>query len=136
MAEINTGAYHHGLLIRQYREACGMSQLHLADLWPKSERFGGGEGVNWRYVQDVEHGRKQVADMQTLRKLCEILHIPLWKAGLSEYNPFTRETLPGHGKSMYSETLDVVESLVRQIWSLRCAARVPEAERGVTKLGE
>ncbi len=37
---------------------------------------------------------------------------------------------------MYAETLDVVEDLVRQIWGLRCAARIPEAERGVKRLGE
>lgn len=136
MSEQDKGSYHYGVTIREYREACKMTQACLAAMWPRSDRFGGGEGVNWRYVQDVEHGRKHVEDMQTLRKLCEILHIPLWKIGLSEYDPFTTQTLPGHGKSMYSETLDVVESLVRQIWSLRCAARIPEAERGVVKLGE
>ena len=42
--------------------------------------------------------------------------------------------LPGHGKSMYDETLDAVEDLVRQIWSLRCAARIPEADKGVKRL--
>ncbi|MBV9228373.1 MAG: helix-turn-helix transcriptional regulator [Chloroflexi bacterium] len=136
MVEENKGKYHHGLIIREHRKLMGMTQAQLADVWPKSERFGGGEGVNWRYVQDIEHGRKRIEDNQTLRKLCDILQIPYWKVGLSEYDPFTAQTLPGHGKSMYTETLDVVESLVRQIWSLRCAARIPEAERGVARLSE
>jgi transcriptional regulator with XRE-family HTH domain len=136
MVELNKGKYHYGKTIRAYREQNGMTQQQLADVWPKSERFGGGEGVNWKYVQDIEHGRKRIEDNQTLRKLCDILHIPYWKVGLSEYDPFSDTTLPGHGKSMYTETLDVVENLVRQIWSLRCAARIADAERGVKKLGE
>jgi tetratricopeptide (TPR) repeat protein len=37
---------------------------------------------------------------------------------------------------MYDETFDTVEDLVRQIWSLRCAARIPEAEKGVKRLGK
>ena len=73
---------------------------------------------------------------QTLRKVCDILHIPYWKVGLSEFDPFTQTLLPGHGKSMYDETLDTVEELVRQIWSLRCAARIVEADKGVKKLGQ
>ncbi|MFL5656279.1 MAG: hypothetical protein ACJ8CB_19120 [Ktedonobacteraceae bacterium] len=113
-----------------------MTQQQLADRWPKSERFGGGEGVNWRYVQDIEHGRKHIDDNQTLHKVCDILHIPYWKVGLSEFDPFTQTIVPGHGKSMYDETLDTVEELVRQIWSLRCAARIPEADKGVKRLGE
>ncbi|HEY1348688.1 MAG TPA: helix-turn-helix transcriptional regulator [Ktedonobacteraceae bacterium] len=136
MVDIYQGNYHYGLTIREYRLARGMTQARLAELWPKSERFGGGEGVNWRYVQDIEHGRKHIEDIQTLRKLCEVLHIPHWKVGLSEYDPFTAHALPDRGMFMYTETLDVVESLVRQIWSLRCAARIPEAERGVARLGE
>lgn len=136
MVDVYQGDYHYGITIREYRMACGMTQARLAELWPKSERFGGGEGVNWRYVQDIEHGRKRLEDMQTLRKLCDVLHIPHWKVGLSEYDPFTTRALPGHGMFMYTETLDVVESLIRQIWSLRCAARIPEAELGVTRLGE
>src|SRR5260370_15887736 len=44
--------------------------------------------------------------------------------------------LPGQGRSMYDETLDTVEDLVRQIWALRCAARIPEADKGVKRLGK
>jgi tetratricopeptide (TPR) repeat protein len=128
--------YHYGLTIKEYREKAKMTQQQLADKWPKSERFGGGEGVNWKYVQDIEHGRKRIDDNLTLRKVCDILSIPYCKVGLSEYDPFTQTMLPGHGKSMYDETLDTVEDLVRQIWSLRCAARIPEADRGVKRLGK
>jgi tetratricopeptide (TPR) repeat protein len=110
-----------------------MTQAHLAGVWPKVD---GSEGVNTRYVQDIEHGRKQVGDQGVLRKLAQVLDIPLWKVGLSEYDPFTQMVLPGHGKTMYDETLDTVEELVRQIWSLRCAARIPEADKGVKRLGK
>jgi tetratricopeptide (TPR) repeat protein len=136
MVEMSTGKYHYGLTIREYRKECGMTQAELAELWPKSERFGGGEGVNWRYVQDIEHGRKRLEDVQTLRRLCEILHIPYWKCGLSDYDPFSAQTLPGQGKSMYAETLSAIEYLIQQIWSLRSAARLTEAQRGIAKLGE
>jgi hypothetical protein len=44
--------YHYGLIIRAYRKKAKMTQAQLADRWPKNERFGGGEGVNWKYVQD------------------------------------------------------------------------------------
>jgi transcriptional regulator with XRE-family HTH domain len=127
--------YHYGITIREFREEMNMTQQQLADRWPKSERFGGGEGVNSTYIQDIEHGRKRIDDSQTLRKVCDILHIPYWRVGYSEYDPFTQTLLPGHGKSMYDETLDVVETLVRQIWSLRCAARISEADKGVMRLG-
>jgi transcriptional regulator with XRE-family HTH domain len=128
--------YHYGMTVREFREKAKMTQQQLADRWPKSERFGGGEGVNSKYIQDIEHGRKRIDDPQTLRKVCDILHIPYWKVGYSEYDPFTQTLLPGHGKSMYDETLDTVEVLVRQIWNLRCAARIPEADKGVKRLGK
>jgi tetratricopeptide (TPR) repeat protein len=126
--------YHYGLTIREYREKASMTQAQLAERWPRNERFGGGEGVSWKYVQDIEHGRKHIDDNQTLRKVCDILSIPYYKVGLSEYDPFTQTMLPGHGRSMYDETLDTIEELVRQVWSLRCAARIAEANRGVKRL--
>lgn len=128
--------YHYGVTIREYREIAKMTQQQLADKWPKSERFGGGEGVTWKYIQDIEHGRKRIDNSQTLRKVCDILHIPYWKVGLADFDPFTQTLLPGYGKSMYAETLDTVEELIRQIWALRCAARITEADTGVRKLGK
>jgi transcriptional regulator with XRE-family HTH domain len=128
--------YHYGVTIREYREKANMTQAQLAEKWPKSERFGGGAGVSWKYIQDIEHGRKHIEDTQTLRKVCDILSIPYEQLGLGHFDPFTQTMLPGHGTSVYDETLDTVEELVRQVWSLRCAARIPEADRGVQRLGK
>lgn len=128
--------YHYGMTIREYREKAHMTQQQLADKWPKAERFGGGDGVTWKYIQDIEHGRKRIDDNQKLRKVCDILHIPYWKVGLADFDPFSETLLPGHGKSMYDETLNTVEELIRQIWALRCAARIAEADTGVRKLGK
>jgi tetratricopeptide (TPR) repeat protein len=60
-----------------------MTLEQLAAKWPSKEI-----GVNVRYVIEVEAGRKRITDIETLRKLASILHIPLWKLGLSEYDPF------------------------------------------------
>lgn len=128
--------YHYGMTIREFREKASMTQAQLAEKWPKSERFGGGTGVSWKYIQDIEHGRKHIEDTQTLRKVCDILCIPYERVGLANFDPFTQTLLPGHGTTLYDETLDTVEELVRQIWSLRCAARISEADRGVQRLGK
>jgi transcriptional regulator with XRE-family HTH domain len=77
--------YHHGQTIRMYRQQRGLSQSELAERWPKAD---GADGVNIRYVQDVEYGKKKLGDPATLRKLAAILDIPLWHLGLSEYDPF------------------------------------------------
>ncbi len=124
-------AYHYGQVIREHRELRCMTQARLASLWPKAD---GGEGVNTRYVQDIEYGRKQIRDQGTLRKLASILDIPFWKFGLSEYDPFHPQALPGRGRRMFDETLNAVEQLIGQIWSLRCAARIVDAEKGVQHL--
>lgn len=77
--------YHYGITIREGREKLKMTQAQLAEKWPQS---GGGTGVSVNYVSDVERGIKNITDTQTLRRLCKILQIPLWKMGLSEYDPF------------------------------------------------
>jgi transcriptional regulator with XRE-family HTH domain len=97
-------SYHHGQTIKEYRKLKGWTQAQLAAVWPKID---GAEGVNVRYVQDVEYGDKRINDPEPLRKLSELLDIPLWKFGLSEYDPFNPVALPGYGKHMYDETLDV-----------------------------
>ena len=134
--EVFRGHYHYGSLIKEAREKIGMTQEALAERWPKSQRFGVGLGVSVTYVRDVGRGAKHIEDPSTLRTLADILHIPLWKLGLSEYDPFRPEALPGQGKTMYSETLDTVEECIRQIWSLRCAARIKDAEKGVKRLNQ
>ncbi|MBV9020501.1 MAG: helix-turn-helix transcriptional regulator [Ktedonobacteraceae bacterium] len=134
MVEVINYKYHHGITIKEYRELRRMTQAQLAEVWPKS---GGNEqGVNTRYVQDIEYGHKHIEDPHVLRKLAAILDIPLWKFGLSEYDPFHPTVLPGQGRFMYDETLDAVETLIRQMWSLRCAARIVDAEKGVKRLNE
>jgi tetratricopeptide (TPR) repeat protein len=83
--------------MREARQAAHMTQEQLAAVWPKS---GGTEqGVNIRYVQDVEYGHKHIEDPQVLRKLAAILDIPLWKFGLSEYDPFNPQNVSGCGTS-------------------------------------
>ncbi len=119
--------YHHGITIKEYRQKRGMSQQALAERWP-------GKPVNLRYVQYVEAGEKQIADQHILRQLSEILDIPLWRFGLSAYNPYSPESLPGRGERMHQETLDVAESLLQQTWRLRQIAPLPEAERSAGHL--
>lgn len=128
-----TSEYHHGKEIKKAREELGMSQAQLAEVWPRSDE---GIGVSVTYVHEVETGKKHITDQYTLRGLCEILHIPHWRFGLSEYDPFHPEILPGHGRSLYDETLDTAEQLIQQTWSLRHAARITEAEKGVKRLNE
>jgi len=104
-----------------------MSQKALAERWP-------GKPVNVRYVQYIEAGEKQIVDHNSLRELSAVLDIPLWRFGLSEYNPFNPGSLPGHGERMHQETLDVAESLIQSTWRLRQIAPLPEAERSAKHL--
>jgi transcriptional regulator with XRE-family HTH domain len=124
--------YHYGITITEYREKIRMTQQYLADHWPKSERFGGGEGVSINYIQDIEHGRKRIDDHQTLRKVCFLLHIPLWKVGLGEYDPFTT-TLTG--QSTYMKTFELIDFTLRQIWILRKASLLHPAREALRQLG-
>ena len=119
--------YRHGLAIKEYRKKQGMSIAALAEQRPNG-------GVNPRYVGYVESGEKQITDQNTLRQLGEILDIPLWRFGLSEYNPFNPHNLPGRGERMLQETLDTVEQLIQQTWYLRKIASLPEAEKSAKYL--
>lgn len=78
--------YHYGLTIREGREKLRMTQAQLAEKW----------GVSTNYVSDVERGIKKISDLQTVRKLCRVLQIPLWKVGLSEYDPFSNSSEFNH----------------------------------------
>lgn len=118
---------HHGETIRAYRVRAGLTQAQLADRWP-------GGAVSAQYVQRVETGKKHIADPQTLRELAEALAVPLWRFGLSEYDPFHPHHLPGQGLRMYGETLDAVECLIRQAWELRRAALIPQSEETLRRL--
>lgn len=125
--------YHYGITIKKYRELRGISQAQLAARWPKPD---GEEGANTRYVQEIEYGRKKIADTNTLRSLSTLLDIPLWEFGMSDYNPFNPAALPGRGMRMFDETLDTAEMLVRQTWALRQSALLGEARDTVKRLSD
>ena len=124
-------SYHHGQTIKEYRKLKGWTQARLAAAWPKVD---GAAGVNVRYVQDVEYGDKRIHDSELLRKLGNILDIPLWKFGLSEYDPFHPVSLPGQGLSMYQETLDASDALIQQTLHMRRFAPLPQVEKSATSL--
>jgi tetratricopeptide (TPR) repeat protein len=114
--------YHHGHTIKEFRIQRGVSQATLAECWP-------GGPKNLRYVQYVESGERQIVDQNTLRAVSELLDIPLWRFGLSEYNPFEPQNLPGRGERMFEETLDTVEQLLQKAWYTRRVAPTPVTEK-------
>jgi transcriptional regulator with XRE-family HTH domain len=122
-------SYHYGKTIKEHRIAKKMTLAQLASQWPSKEI-----GVNIRYVQDVEAGNKQITNMETLRKLASLLDIPLWKFGLSEYDPFQPSALPGEGSRLYHETLDITEALIKQTLIMRRSAPLPEVQRSAESL--
>jgi transcriptional regulator with XRE-family HTH domain len=103
-------SYHYGKTIKEYRIAKKMTLAQLASKWPSKEI-----GVNIRYVQDVEAGNKQITNMETLRKLASLLDIPLWKLGLSEYNPFDEKDISVHVFMDMNNLLELIEN----IWYIR-----------------
>lgn len=119
--------YHHGLTIREYRSQRGMTLAGLAERWPSGP-------VTPNYLQKVETGTKHLADQSVLRQVAALLEIPLWRFGLSDFDPFRLEHLPGGGERLFSETLDVVEHLVSQTWFMRRVAPAPETEKSATHL--
>jgi tetratricopeptide (TPR) repeat protein len=119
--------YHYGRIIREGREACEMTQEQLAAIWHGSE----GVGVSTRYVQEVEAGRRKITDTKQLRYLSEVLNIALWKFGYSEYDPFNTNATRRGSSSMYDETLNTAESLIKRTWHLRRVTSLPYVEEGV-----
>lgn len=124
-------SHHHGQTIKEHRKLKKWTQAQLAAAWPKAV---GDAGVNIRYVQDVEYGDKRINDPELLRKLSEVLDIPLWKLGLSEYDPFNPVSLPGHGINMYQETLNISEALIQQTLDMRRIAPLPQVEKSARSL--
>jgi transcriptional regulator with XRE-family HTH domain len=123
--------YHHGITIREGREAAGMTQAQLAEKWPQAE---GGTGVSVNYVSEIERGIKHITDPQTLRRLCDILHLPYWKMGFSDYDPFSPGVFIVKGTFMYDETLNTAESLIKRTWYLRRVMSLPYVEEAVNDL--
>jgi transcriptional regulator with XRE-family HTH domain len=124
--------YHYGLTIKEYRELKKMTQAQLAEVWPKSD---GATGVSADYVSLVERGKRFIDDATTLRKLCDLLEIPYWKVGLSEYDPFNQSTTTTQrGSYLYLQTLDTAEHLIKRTWHLRRLASSNVVEESVDQL--
>lgn len=56
------------------------------------------------------------------------------RLGLSEYDPFHPTALPGQGKHMYNETLNITDALIQQTLDMRRIAPLPQVEKGATSL--
>ncbi len=123
--------YHYGLTIREGREATNMTQAQLAEKWPQAD---GKTGVSVNYVSEVERGIKHITDPQTLRRLCDILHLPYWKMGFFDYDPFNPSAFIVRGTFMYDETLNTAESLIKRTWNLRRVMSLPYVEEAVNDL--
>jgi tetratricopeptide (TPR) repeat protein len=123
--------YHYGITIREGREAANMTQAQLAEQWPQAN---GGTGVSVNYVSEVERGLKHITDPHTLRRLCDILHLPYWKMGFSDYDPFNPGAFIVKGTFMYDETLNTAESLIKRTWNLRRVMSLPYVEEAVNDL--
>jgi tetratricopeptide (TPR) repeat protein len=122
--------YHYGITIREYREKARMTRQQLGDVWPRSN---GEIGVSSDYVYLVETGRKSIIQPYTLRRLCDILNIPFWKVGLSEYDPFNPQEIK-KGASMYEQTLNTAESLIKRTWLIRRVKPIPIIVESVNDL--
>jgi len=123
--------YHHGITIREGREAASMTQAQLAEKWPQAD---GGTGVSVNYVSEVERGIKHVTDSQTLRRLCDILQLPYWKMGFSDYDPFNPNAFIMKGTFMHDETLNTAESLIKRTWRLRRIMPLPYMQEAINEL--
>lgn len=82
-------SYHFGIPIREYRVKKHISQRELANSWPRSD---GGVGCSQQYLNMVERGERLITDQQTLRNVAALLDIPLWRFGLSNFDPFNPES--------------------------------------------
>ncbi len=119
--------YHYGLTIKEYREAKGLTQAQLAENWPKSN---GDTGVKTDYVSLVETGRRKIEDLAVIRKICDTLDIPLWKMGLSDYNPFEER---GFSKHIFVD-MEALSNLIQDIWYIRVNMPMDIVERKIISL--
>jgi transcriptional regulator with XRE-family HTH domain len=117
-------SYHYGQTIREYREKKHLTIAQLAELWPNEDNTG----VTRGYVSDIERGVKHISDVSLLRSLAKILDIPLWKFGLSDYNPFSEEIDDS------AMDLDTLEELIQDLWLVRQSVPFTLFENKVTKL--
>lgn len=123
--------YHYGLTIREYRQRQNMTQSELAAIWPGKNQ----EGVSIRYLQDIESGEKVVKDIQTVRKIAIILHIPLWRLGIHEFDPFDEQPFTSTGAdTMFTVSMDTAETLIGEAWRVRLSEPLFVTETIVSKL--
>jgi transcriptional regulator with XRE-family HTH domain len=116
-------SYHYGQTIREYRMSRRMTLEQLAAKWPSKET-----GVNTRYVIDIEAGRKHITDIETLRKLASLLNIPLWKFGLSEYDPFSANEV-----NIENFDVEALIELIQDAWYIRLYAPLEVTEQRIQK---
>lgn len=116
--------YYYGKTIREYRMTNKMTLEQLASKWPSKEN-----GVNIRYVIDVESGKKRITDVEILRKLASILNIPLYKFGLSEYDPFDEEST----KTSFVD-MNILFEFIQDIWYLRLNMPTDITEKKIISL--
>jgi transcriptional regulator with XRE-family HTH domain len=117
--------YHYGLTIREGRIAKCWTLAKLASEWPSKEG-----GVTVRYIQDIESGIKKIADVETLRKLASLLDIPLWKLGLSEYNPFDEKDIT----TQPFIDMNTLHEIIEDIWYIRLNMPIEIVEKKITSL--
>jgi transcriptional regulator with XRE-family HTH domain len=125
------GKYHHGIPIREARKKLGMTQTQLAEVWPKAD---GDVSVSVGYVQLVETGKKLIESNQTLRRLCDILHIEYWRFGLSDFDPFNPSYTSPKGKRLLDQTLEFAEYSIRRFEDSYRTAPLPIAAADARQL--
>lgn len=121
------GSHYPGIVIKRYRERKGWTQKELGEKWPN-------EPVEANYIGKIERGLKNITDQMILRQIADLLDIPLWEFGLSDYNPFSPNNLPGKGVRVFNETLDVIDDLIHTIWFMRRVAPVPTTLQKIQNL--
>jgi tetratricopeptide (TPR) repeat protein len=80
-------------------------------------------------VQLVEAGTKAIDSDRTKRGLCDILHIELWRFGLSDFDPFNHSYKPLNTRRLIDQTLDFAEHWIQRTQYLYRTAPLPEAAR-------
>lgn len=123
--------YHHGIVVREGREKRGMTQAHLAAVWPKDD---GGVGVSVGFVQLVEAGKKTIDSDRTKRGLCDILHIEPWRFGLADFDPFNPSWIPPKSKRLLDQTLEFAEYSIRRFEDSYRTAPLPVAATDAKQL--
>src|SRR5262249_51125259 len=119
--------FHYGIVIKRYRKLQKWSRTKLAEHWPDKP-------VSVSYIQKIESSERKISDPTVLRQLSNILQIPLWELGLSDYDPFNPLSIPITGIALYPETLESLDQLIELTWFFRQSAPLSETERQTKRL--